>query len=175
MRGWSVVVSAQLAERLPDLTFSALTAVVEESGESLRVTVPRALGSEALQATLSTYRLEDRVAAVDWTDSPEEAEALLKFGVADMAIVDNLDETLSSAGFAVIEDDLGALRSTPIMIVMQATLIRRYPDLGDVFSDLGKRLTTSALHDLISRARLLHQLPEAVAREFLEQESLLAD
>ncbi|MBU0596380.1 hypothetical protein KJ567_06840, partial [Candidatus Bipolaricaulota bacterium] len=174
-RGWSVVVAAQLAERLSNPTLSSLATLASETGELLRLTAPRALGQEALQMALDAYGLRGAIGATDWTATQEEAEALLKFGVANIAIADNLDETLTVGGFVALDDDLGAFSSSPIVVVLRAELISRHPEIGEILSDLGSLLTTSALHDLISRARSLNQLPKDVAREFLVQQGLLAD
>ena len=174
-RGWSAVVSAQLAERLPDPALSSLAALATETGEFFRMTAPRAVGHEALQMALASYNLTDAIAAIDWTDTLEEAEALLKFGVAAIAVVDNLDETLTMGGFVGLEDDLHFFASVPIAVVVRRELVDAHPEIGQILADLSARLTTTALHDLISRVRALHRLPRDVAREFLVQNELLAE
>ncbi|MFC2099876.1 glycine betaine ABC transporter substrate-binding protein, partial [Candidatus Bipolaricaulota bacterium] len=154
---------------------NSLAAFASETSEPFRVTLPRAIGQEALQTTLEAYGLRNAIGATDWTETQAEAEALLKFGVANIAIVDNLDETLTIGGFVALEDDLDVFSVSPIVIVLRAELTGRYPEIGEALSDLGSRLTTSALHDLISRVRSLHQPPQDVAREFLIQQGLLTD
>jgi len=174
-RGWSAVVSAALAEQLPAPSLSSLAALAAETGESFRLTAPRAIEQNELQAALDAYGLQDAIGATDWTATQEEAEALLKFGVANIAIVDNLDETLTVGGFVALEDDLRVFSSAPMIIVLRRELIGRHPEIGEALSDLGSRLTTLVLHDLISRVRSLHQPPSDVAREFLLQQGFLGD
>ena len=174
-RGWSVVVSAQLAERLPEPKLSALADLAADTGESFRMTAPRAVGHEALQRVLASYGLTDAIGSTDWTETPEEAEALLKFGVASIAVVDNLDETLTMGGFVGLNDDLHSFASVPIAVVVREELVATHPEIGQILADLGTRLTTTAVHDLTRRVRSLHQLPRDVARDFLVQNGLLAE
>jgi len=174
-RGWCPVVSAQLAGRLPEPTLSAVAELAGETGESFRLTAPRAVGHEAITAALDAYGLSEAVGPIDWTETQEEAEALLKFGVANVAVVDNLDETLTVSGFVALTDDLGALASNPIAVVLSADLVERHPELGEILSDLGEWLTTPILHDLIRRVRSLHLPARDVAREFLVRSEFLAD
>lgn len=58
-------------------------------------------------------------------------------------------------------------------IVRQATL-DRYPELGPVMNRLAGRINDSVMTALNYRVDYLHELPKAVARDFLEQQNLLA-
>ena len=167
-RGWLAVGSSRLAERLTEPTLSAVAAHLVETGEAVRYTAPRAFGAEAIQALLDAYGVEEASAAIQWAESIEEAEALLKFGVADVAVVENLMETLTRSGFVALEDDLGVLPSAPLAMIFRDDLVSRYPGLEQVLADLASRLTGLALHELIGRVRMLHLEPTDVARAFLQ-------
>jgi len=174
-RRWTAVISEETAERLVETTLSAFAALMRESGETFRYTAPRALGEATAASFEQAYGLTGSVGSVNWADTLGEAEALLKFGAVEMAIVDNLEETLTFSGFVAIEDDVGVFESVGILVASRHDLLARFPEIGDVLADLIDSLTTSVTHDLISRVRLLHRRPEAVAREYLVQQGLLAE
>jgi len=174
-RRWTVVVSEGTAERLTETTLSAFAALMRESGETFRYTAPRALGEAAAASFEQVYGLRESVSSVSWAGTIGEAEALLKFGAVEAAIVDNLEETLTFSGFVALEDDLEAFESVGILVASRSGLRARFPEIEDVLADLVDSVTTSVIHDLISRVRLLQRRPEAVAREYLVQQGLLAE
>ena len=174
-RRWIVVVSEGTAQRLTEPTLSAFAALMHGSGETFRYATPRTLGDAASASFEEVYGLRESVGSVSWAETPGEAEALLKFGAVEAAIVDNLEETLTFSGFAALEDDLDAFASAGILVASLPGLLTRFPETGDVLANLTPSLTTSVIHDLISRVRLLQREPEAVAREYLVQQGLLAE
>ena len=174
-RGWIAIASKGLAARLPEMSISALAILVGESGERLRLTIPRSFGEDALTAWAEAYGLQASIGSVTWADALEESEALLKFGAADLAILGNLEETLTFSGFVAMEDDLRVLESAGLAMVLRRELLQQFPEIERVIADIGPRLTNPVLHDLTSRVRLLQDEPEVVAREFLRQEGLLGD
>jgi osmoprotectant transport system permease protein len=109
------------------------------------------------------------VRSITQSGALEEVEALLKFGAVDVAIVGSLEETLTLSGFIAIDDDLKALPEDPISMIVQQSILDTHPGLRDILEQLGERLTSAVLHDLVSRIRLLHREPDDVAREFLQQ------
>ena len=57
-------------------------------------------------------------------------------------------------------------------VVRQATLAR-YPELGPIMNRLAGRISDSVMTALNYRVDFLHDLPQAVARDFLKQQNLL--
>jgi parallel beta-helix repeat protein len=172
-RGWVAVVSASVADGLSEKTLEALALGLRASGETLRWAAPLAFGEEALAVFEGAYGFGESVSDVDWTKNLEETEALLKFGVADLAIVDSLEETVTLSGFVPLSDGRGALTSTEIAALVRSDLVGEESEARFVLTQLQSRLTGDSLHDLISRVRLLHREPDVVAREFLKREGLL--
>lgn len=168
--GWTAVASPLFIERLPDLSLSSLSALGQSPGEVVRFAAPEAFGAERFSAFTAACGLGGAAAGITWTRTLSEAEAMVKFGAADVVIVRNLEETLTLSGFTALADDLEALESSAIAVVFRAELLRRNPEIDAVLSALVPHLTTEALHDLNSRVRLLDREPEAVAREFLVRE-----
>jgi len=167
--GWSVIVSSQLASQLATPTISGLSDWIASSGNSLRYAAMAAFGEDESDALLAAYGMADAVRSFTRAQALEEVEALLKFGAVDVAIVGNLEETLTIAGFLRIEDNLSILDQGPISMVVQQTISTDYQDIEQILRVLGERLTSDVLHDLVSRIRLLHQEPIDVAREFVQQ------
>jgi len=172
-RGWVAVVSEALRGRLVEPTISALVQLAIEETTPLRYAAPRSFTKEEFASFEETYRMQAAVGSVNWTPTLEEAETLLRLGAADVAVVGNLEEVLTFSGFVTLEDDRRALESTELVVAVRRSLRRQFPDVVDTLSRLG--LTTDAIHDLISRVRLLHLGPEEVANEFLQQSGLAVD
>jgi glycine betaine/choline ABC-type transport system substrate-binding protein len=141
----------------------------------LRFTAPRAFGEDAFAAFVAEYGLEPWVEVIEWAETLQECEALLKLGAADVAIVGNLEETLSSADFVVLKDDRRGFESADISVILRREVGDRFPEIVQVVSDLCPRLTEDVLHGLVSRMRLLHQDPTIAAREYLFGEGLLSE
>ena len=169
LEGWRIIVSAQLADRLSEATVAGLADWCSGSGERLRYTATSALGDESFEGLLAAYGLAASVRSFTQADALEEVEALLKFGAVDVAIVGNLEETLTLQGFVAIEDELQVLEQGSISMIVQQSIVTTYPETQHVLKALGERLTSEVLHNLVSRIRLLHKEPEDVAREFLQQ------
>lgn len=174
-RRWMVVVSERTAERLMERKLSALAEMMSESGETFRYAAPRAFGEAASTSFEAAYGLRDLVRSVSWTETHGEAEALLKFGAVEAVIVDNLEETLTLSGFVALEDDLAAFEPIGILVAFRTDLLARFPEVKDVLANLTPSLTTSAIHDLVGRVRLLRREPETVAREYLIQQGFLVE
>jgi len=164
--GWAAVASPTLAARLAAPTISELSAIVHASGEMLRFAATEEFGREAFARFLETYGFDAATAGVTWTTTVGEAEAMVKFGAADVALVGNLEETLTLSGYPSLSDDLSVLASSPIDMVVVEELLERHPGIEAVLSALAARLTTEIVHDLSSRVRLLGETPEEAAREF---------
>jgi glycine betaine/choline ABC-type transport system substrate-binding protein len=173
--GWIAVVPQSVADRLPERSLSALSAMLGSTGQALLWAVPQAVGEPAVAALRDAYGLGGQVRTIVWAKTLAEAEALLTFGAAEFAVLESLEETVTLSGFVGLEDDLHILPSETLAVMVRTGLLADRPDVGDVLSRLVPRLTPLALRDLVSRVRLLDRSPEAVATEFLTQEGLLAE
>jgi parallel beta-helix repeat protein len=174
-RRWTAVVPAAAVEPLAESTLSAYAAGLRESGRVLRYAATAAFDNGAAEGFEVAYGLAERVDSVQRTDGLGETETLLKFGAVDMAIVDNLEETLTSSDFVALDDDLGAFESADLLVAVRSDLLDRHPEIGAILTDLGATLTTEAIHDLVSRIRLLQHPVETAAREHLVGHGLLAE
>lgn len=173
--GWVAVASRALTERLAEPTISALSLLASKEEETLRYAAPRSFTEEAFASFVEAYGMQGTVGSVNWTETLEEAETLLRLGAADVAVVGNLEEVLTFSGFVTLKDDLRAFGSKALVVVVRRSLRTRFPEVENTLSELRSRLTTAAIHDLISRVRLLHLGPEDVAGEFLLQAGFVAD
>ena len=124
---------------------------------------------------VSAYAMGSAIEAISWTQTLEEAETLLKFGAADLALVGSLEETVTRSGFVRLADHLDALTFGEIAAVARMQLVNESPEIREIIRRLGVRLTADVLHDLMGRVRLMHRSPMDVAAEFLLQEGLLAE
>ena len=174
--GWSAIVSRKLADQLPEMTLSALAVHMSESKETLRCTAPRTFGQSAFKSFLATYGLKESGETINWTETLEDAATFLKLKVADVAILNNLEETLTpSSEFVAIEDDLHAFETADIVMLFRRELLSRFPEVADVMSKLSPLLTESAVQGLINHVRLSGREPKVVAREFLLDNGLLVE
>ena len=151
------------------MTASGLANWHNETGEPLRYTVTTAFGDESFETFLAAYEMSESVRSFAQVEALEEVEALLKFKAVDVAIVGSLEETLTLSGFPAIEDELRVLGQDPISMIVEQSILTKYPEVNNVLKTLGERLTSEVLHNLVSRIRLLHKEPKDVAREFLQQ------
>jgi parallel beta-helix repeat protein len=169
VEGWSIIVSSRLASQLTAPTASGLSAWFSETGEQLRFASMTSFDEDTFDAFKAAYGLVDSVRSFTPAETLEEVEALLKFGAVDVAIVGNLEETLTIAGFLEIADDLAIFERSSISMIIQQSTTTDYSEISEILVALGERLTSEGLHDLVSRIRLLHQAPEDVARAFVQQ------
>ncbi|MBU1048692.1 right-handed parallel beta-helix repeat-containing protein [Candidatus Bipolaricaulota bacterium] len=167
--GWRVIVSSQLASRLSASTVSDLSSWAATTGERLRYAAVASFSEDMSDAFIAAYGLGDSVRSFTRAEALQEVEALLKFGAVDVAIVGNLEETLTTAGFMEITDDLQVLDQQPLSMVIQQAISTDHEEIQGILKALGERLTSDVLHDLVSRIRLLHQEPDDVARKFVQQ------
>jgi len=165
--GWVAVATAALVDRMEIPSLSALSELVHASGESIRFAAPASFGRDRFSSFLAAYALEGAVGGITWARDLGEAEAMVRLGAADVALLEGLEETLTLAGFPRLTDDAGVLEGPPHAVVLLADLSARHPGIDAILSALASNLTTEALHALNSRVRLLGEDPETVARAFL--------
>jgi osmoprotectant transport system substrate-binding protein len=173
--GWSAIVSRELADRLSEMTLSALAIYMGALEETLRCTAPRTFGEGAFTSFVAAYGLKESIETIDWAETLEDAETLLELTVADLAIVRNLEETLTLSEFVALEDDRHAFETADIVMIFSRDLLSRFPEVGDLLSNLSSRLTESVVQGLITRVRLSDLEPKVVAREFLLNQGLLVE
>ncbi len=161
--GWGLVATRAVVE----------TQSVAASGTTsgMRVSVAASPGVEEDLTRRALDRAGFVVTRFQTMATADAAEMAVEFGEADIAVVDRIDETLTLAGFRLLEDG-GLLPSVPIKLALSATPPEGFRDL---FLKLAPRLTTRALHELVSRVRLLHQDLSDVALDFLLREGLIAN
>jgi len=159
------IVSEGLAGQLADPTISALASY--GAGEPLLVVAPRSLPEAG--ELVKSYGISPARGGVQWTDSLEEAEALLRFGTADLVIVPSLEESLTLSGFVPLRDDLNVVKGEQLFLVFTDELDARYPGLRRLIADLVPSLTSPVLHQLINRVRLFGEPPDEVAGGFFEK------
>jgi hypothetical protein len=161
--GWVLVASSVVADaqRATELGTTRTTTVsVAASPGVLEGSVRQALAHAGF--ILNAFRV---------AETADAAETALQFGGADVAVVDRIDETVTLAGFRML-DDGGLLPSVSIGLALSAAPSE---GLRDVFLRLAPWLTEDNLHGLVSRVRLLHRDPLDVALDFLLREALIAN
>ncbi len=173
--GWSAIVSRKLADQLPEMTLSALTIYMGALEEILRCTAPRTFGEGAFTSFVTAYGLEESIETIDWAETLGDTETLLELTVADLAIVSNLEETLTLSEFVALEDDRHAFETADIVMIFNRDLLSRFPEVADVMSNLSSLLTKTVVQGLISRVRISGLEPKVVAREFLLDKGLLVE
>ncbi|MCX6101112.1 MAG: hypothetical protein NTV92_06790, partial [Candidatus Bipolaricaulota bacterium] len=173
--GWVAVVSQAVADRLPERSLSALSAMLRDAGQSVLWAIPQAFDEHAATALRDAYELDGQVRAVVWAKTLDEAESILTFGAAEFALLEDLEETVTLSGFVSLEDNLHVLPSDTLAVLVRTESLARNSDVGDALSRLITKLTTSALRDLLGRVRFSNQSPEDAAMEFLTHEGLLTD
>ncbi len=174
-RRWTVVVPETTAKQLEAKTLSALFAWAEGVERTIRYAVIPSFGEPERRAFETAYGLRPAAIAVERASSMAGAETLLKLGSVDLAVVDSLTQTLTASGYVELEDDRGAFSVSRIVAAAYVDTLERYPEIGDVLEELSEAVTSSLVHQLISRVRLLQRRPEAVAREALLELGILAE
>jgi hypothetical protein len=175
VRSWEVVASLGFADRLPRISLAGMSDWLGLEGGTIRWAVPRAYGDAAFTWLVTTCGIDPARAAVTWTETLEESETLLKFGLAELAVVENLQEGLTSSDYVVLEDDIGVFDVAPIVAKLRDDFLGDHPEIETALVTLADHLTTETVHGLVNRVRLLQRDPSEVAREFLLREGLIEE
>lgn len=80
---------------------------------------------------------------------------------------------ISELGLRLLEDDQGAFPPYNPSVSMRQSTLERYPDLKPLFNDISSRLDAQTLRELNRKVGVGHQTPEAVAKQWLQQEGLV--
>jgi len=166
---WDFIVSGETARGLGSLSISAFAH--SRGAEGMTIAVPAEVSDDAVARLASAYGVPGR--SLRRTATREEAEALLKFGAVSAALLENVEETATVAGFVRLEDDAFTLPGKPIGVLAGREDVRQFPEIEQVFRRLSAYLTEPSLHNMVSRVRLLHREPLDVVMEFLGNEGLI--
>ncbi|MEA3356627.1 MAG: NosD domain-containing protein [Candidatus Bipolaricaulota bacterium] len=173
MKRFVVVASGEIAAALPRPTVSALSLLIQEGSEPVTIAASKTLTDEELGGFLSAYSMPFIMDNVVRTQALAETESILKLGNAQVGIVNGIQETLSSTGFEVLEDDLGFFRTGELALVARRNLLLTHPEVEPLLENLTSLLTEGSIHRLAIRARLLHEDPTTVAEGFLTEQGLI--
>lgn len=166
---WVVVASELLAARLQTPSLSVLQNVVHN--DALRIAVARQTPAAVVEILRGPYALSPWITDAE---SVQQVETWLKFGSVDAGLVRSIEETVTSAGYVLLDDDLGRLPEIPLRILSRRGGAVSSNDLAAPVDALLPLLTETALHAMVSRVRLLHRDPLDVAVEFLVRQGRIA-
>ncbi len=166
---WDLIVAGEIARGLDKPSISAFASSRDAEGRT--IAVPAEVSDDAVARLTSAYGVP--TSSLRRTATREEAEALLKFGSVSAALLENVEETATVAGFVRLEDDAFALPGKPIGVLVGREDVRRFPEVEQVFARLSIHLTEQGLRNMVSRVRLLHREPLDVVMEFLGNEGLI--
>ncbi|MDD5264048.1 MAG: NosD domain-containing protein [Candidatus Bipolaricaulis sp.] len=166
---WDLIVSGETARGLDSLSISAFSH--SRSAEGMTIAVPVEVSDDAVARLATAYGVT--AGSLRRTVTREEAEALLKFGAVSAALLENVEETATVAGFVRLDDDAFALPGKPIGVLASREDVRQFPEIEQVFRRLSAHLTEPSLRNMVSRVRLLHREPLDVVMEFLANEGLI--
>ncbi|MFW6034281.1 MAG: ABC transporter substrate-binding protein, partial [bacterium] len=118
-----------------------------------------------------TYGLEITEILPLGFSSPQTKEAVTS-GEADLGLVATTDGTLADLGLALLEDDENLQLADNLVPVVNAETAGDQA-IADALNQLADVLTTEDLATLNARVDAERELPEDVARDYLEEEGLL--
>ncbi len=166
---WDWIVSGDAARALDEPSISAFLRSRALGDET--IAIPEALSDGAVSQLALSYGLHAR--QFRRVATREEAEVLLKFGSVSAAVLENLEETATVAGFVRLEDDASALSDRGVGVLVREASLDRLPGIESVFATLSPHLTESNLRRMLSRVRLFRREPLDVVTEFLTHEGLI--
>jgi osmoprotectant transport system substrate-binding protein len=97
----------------------------------------------------------------------------LKKGEVTLGQVGTSDATLDSLGLVLLEDDKQLQNAENLVPMVNSEFIDAHPDVADILNEMSAGLTTDDLATMIGKVDLERQLPEDVAREYLDSKGLL--
>lgn len=103
--------------------------------------------------------------------SPQTKEAVAN-GDADLGLVATTDGTLADLGLVLLEDDQGLQQADNLVPVVNAESAGEEP-VANTLNQLADVLTTEDLAGLNARVDRDREVPEDVARDYLEEKGLL--
>ncbi len=97
----------------------------------------------------------------------------LKEGEVQLGQVGTSDATLESLGLVLLEDDKELQNAENLVPMVNSDFIAENPEVAEILNEMSAGLTTEDLATMIGKVDLERQLPEDVAREYLEAEGLV--
>jgi osmoprotectant transport system substrate-binding protein len=94
-------------------------------------------------------------------------------GESDLGEVATTQGDLQESGLVILEDDKGIQPAQNIIPAVNTDFLNEHPDVADVLNPLSEVLTTDDLTELNGRVALNRELPEDVAKDYLQQQGLL--
>ena len=94
-------------------------------------------------------------------------------GESELGETSTTDGTLESQGLVVLEDDKQIQPAQNLVPAVSSEFLAEHPDVADILNPLMAALTTEELTELNARVAVDRELPEDVARDYLESEGLL--
>jgi osmoprotectant transport system substrate-binding protein len=150
---------SDLAAIAGDLTISAPSDFVERE--------------DGLQGLIRAYNGqfdEMEVLSVD----PSLKYRAIESGDADIVLAFGTDAQISALDLAVLEDDKGLFPPYHVAPFVRQETIDTYPDLPAVLNALAPLLTGEVMQGLNAQVDIDGEEPEDVARQFLEEQGLIA-
>lgn len=96
-------------------------------------------------------------------------------GESQLGLTSTTDGTLESQGLVVLEDDQQIQPAQNLVPAVSTAFLEEHPDIADILNELMAALTTEKLTELNGEVAVDREKPEEVARDFLEDEGLIAD
>lgn len=109
----------------------------------------------------------------DFSNRASLYDALLD-GTVDVIVAFATDPELDQYQLVVLDDDLGFFPSYEAASLVSAEALERLPAVAAAFERLAGRIDAATMRALISRVELLGEEVDAVARDFLAGEGLVA-
>ncbi len=97
----------------------------------------------------------------------------LKKGEVTLGQVGTSDATLDQQGLVLLEDDKALQNAENLVPMVNSDFLGKHPDMADVLNKMSENLTTDDLATMIGKVDLERQLPEDVARQYLQDQGLI--
>jgi len=167
-----IVVSETIADALAGHDISYLASFLKSKQEGLNLTVQKGIPKQEVELLSSTYGIE--LGNINWTDGVDETETELKLNSTDACIVHNIEETLTMMGFHALEDDQEVFPTLNTSLLAFQAILDALPEIELVENTLRSTLTTTKVHSLVNKVRLLHSDPAEAAGEFMLKHELIS-
>jgi osmoprotectant transport system substrate-binding protein len=97
----------------------------------------------------------------------------LKKGEVTLGQVGTSDATLGQLGLVLLQDDKHLQNAENLVPMVNSDFIDAHPDVADILDKMSAGLTTDDLATMIGKVDLERQLPEDVARTYLQDKGLI--
>ena len=167
----AVAVPRSFAEENDLTTISNLAAIAGD----LTITAPSDFveREDGLQGLIRAYggQFEDmEVLSVD----PSLKYRAIESGDADIVLAFGTDAQISALDLVVLEDDQGLFPPYHVAPFVRQETIDTYPDLPEALNAVAPLLTNEVMQSLNAQVDIDGEEPEAVARQFLEEQGLVS-